>query len=84
MEISGAQARCLATAVRSLRALRKLSVGQLADMAGMPVAAVAELEAGRGKGSVAGVRAVARALRCHPSVLVLRIWLRPASALWTG
>lgn len=84
MEISEAQSRSLARAVPVLRALHKLSAGQLADMAGMPVVAVAELEAGHGKGSVAGVRAVARALRCHPSVLVLRIWLRPVSTLWTG
>ena len=60
--------------VRIIRELQELSQNQLADLAGMPQSTVSAIERGRVNLGVDRAKTLARALKCHPAVLVFPGW----------
>jgi len=56
--------------VRSIRELQGFSQNQLAELSGIPQATLSAIENGRVRLSVERAKVLARALRCHPAVLV--------------
>ncbi len=63
--------------VRILRELQELSQSQLAALAGIPQATISAIENGRVNLGVERAKALARALQCHPAVLVFPGWEVP-------
>jgi transcriptional regulator with XRE-family HTH domain len=66
--------------VRILRELQGLSQNQLADLSGVPQATVSAIENDRVRLGVERAKVLARALRCHPAVLVFPGWEVPVES----
>lgn len=66
--------------VRILRELQELSQTQLSDLTGIPQATISAIENGRVNLGVERAKVLARALRCHPAVLVFPGWELPLEA----
>ncbi len=60
--------------VRILRELQELSQNQLADLCGIPQSTISAIENGRVRLGVERSKTLARALKCHPAVLVFSGW----------
>ena len=60
--------------VRILRELQELSQSQLSDLTGIPQATISAIENGRINLGVERAKTFARALKCHPAVLVFPGW----------
>ena len=60
--------------VRILRELQELSQNQLSDLTGIPQATISAIENGRVNLGVERAKILARALKCHPAVLVFPGW----------
>ena len=60
--------------VRILRELQELSQNQLADVCGIPQSTISAIENDRVRLGVERSKALARALKCHPAVLVFPGW----------
>ncbi len=63
--------------VRILRELQELSQSQLAARSGIPQSTISAIENGRVNLGVERAKMLARALQCHPSVLVFPGWEVP-------
>ena len=63
--------------VRILRELQELSQSQLAERSGIPQATISAIENGRVNLGVERAKMLARALQCHPAVLVFPGWEVP-------
>lgn len=60
--------------VRIVRELQELSQNELADMTGIPQSTISAIENDRVNLGVERAKVLARALRCHPAVLVFPGW----------
>ena len=60
--------------VRIPRELQELTQSQLAERSGIPQATISAIENGRVSLGVEHAKVLARALRCHPAVLVFPNW----------
>jgi transcriptional regulator with XRE-family HTH domain len=60
--------------VRILRELQELSQNELARLAGIPQSTISAIERERVNLGVERAKSLARALRCHPAVLVFPGW----------
>ena len=60
--------------VRILRELQGHSQGQLARLTGIPQATISAIENNRVRLGVERAKVLARALKCHPAVLVFPGW----------
>ena len=60
--------------VRIIRELQGLSQNQLAERTGIPQATLSAIENDRVRLGVERAKVLARALRCHPAVLVFPGW----------
>lgn len=60
--------------VRILRELQELSQSQLSELTGIPQATISAIENGRVNLGVERAKVFARALQCHPAVLVFPGW----------
>ena len=63
--------------VRILRELQELSQSQLGELTGIPQATISAIENGRVNLGVERAKVLAKALRCHPAVLVFPGWEIP-------
>jgi transcriptional regulator with XRE-family HTH domain len=63
--------------VRILRELQEMSQNQLAESSGIPQATISAIENGRVRLGVERAKVLARALKCHPGVLVFPGWEAP-------
>lgn len=66
--------------VRILRELQELSQTQLSELTGIPQATISAIENGRVNLGVERAKVLARALNCHPAVLVFPGWEVPLDA----
>ncbi len=60
--------------VRIIRELQGLSQNRLAELTGIPQATLSAIENDRVRLGVERAKVLARALRCHPAVLVFSGW----------
>ena len=60
--------------VRIMREFQELSQNQLAEMSGIPQSTISAIENDRVRLGVERAKTLARALRCHPAVLVFPGW----------
>lgn len=60
--------------VRIIRELQELSQNQLAELSGIPQATISAIENGRVNLGVERAKVLARALKCHPAVLIFPGW----------
>ena len=60
--------------VRIVRELQELSQSQLSERTGIPQATISAIENGRVNLGVERAKVLARALKCHPAVLVFPGW----------
>lgn len=60
--------------VRILRELQELSQNDLAELCGIPQSTISAIENDRVRLGVERAKVLARALRCHPSVLLFPGW----------
>ena len=60
--------------VRILRELQELSQNALAELTGIPQSTISAIERDRVNLGVERAKVLARALRCHPAVLVFPGW----------
>ena len=60
--------------IRILRELQELSQSQLSELCGIPQSTISAIENGRVQLGVERAKVLARALRCHPAVLVFPGW----------
>ncbi len=63
--------------VRIIRELQELSQNELAGMTGIPQATLSAIENNRVRLGVERAKVLARALKCHPGVLVFPGWMLP-------
>jgi transcriptional regulator with XRE-family HTH domain len=63
--------------VRILRELQELSQSQLSQLTGIPQATISAIENNRVNLGVERAKVLARALKCHPAVLVFPGWETP-------
>ena len=63
--------------VRILRELQDLSQNELARLSGIPQATLSAIENDRVRLGVERAKVLARALRCHPAILVFPGWEVP-------
>lgn len=63
--------------VRIIRELQGLSQNQLAELTGIPQATLSAIENDRVRLGVERAKVLARALKCHPAVLVFPGWEAP-------
>jgi transcriptional regulator with XRE-family HTH domain len=63
--------------VRIIRELQGLSQNRLAELSGIPQATLSAIENNRVRLGVERAKVLARALRCHPAVLVFPGWEPP-------
>jgi transcriptional regulator with XRE-family HTH domain len=63
--------------VRILREFQEMSQNQLAVASGIPQATLSAIENGRVRLGVERAKVLARALKCHPGVLVFPGWEMP-------
>jgi transcriptional regulator with XRE-family HTH domain len=66
--------------VRIIRELQELSQSQLSELTGIPQATISAIENGRVNLGVERAKVLARALRCHPAVLVFPGWDAPVES----
>lgn len=66
--------------VRIMRELQGLSQNALAQRTGIPQATLSAIENDRVRLGVERAKVLARALRCHPAVLVFPGWALPTEA----
>ncbi len=66
--------------VRIIRELQGLSQNDLAKLAGISQATISAIENDRVRLGVERAKALARALKCHPGVLVFPGWVLPSEA----
>lgn len=66
--------------VRILRELQELSQSQLARLTGISQATLSAIENDRVNLGVERAKVLAKALKCHPAVLVFPGWVLPNSA----
>ena len=59
---------------RILRELQELTQGQLAELTGIPQSTISAIENSRVNLGVERAKVLARALKCHPAVLVFPNW----------
>lgn len=67
--------------VRILRELQGLSQNRLAELSGIPQATLSAIENERVRLGVERAKVLARALRCHPAVLLFPGWEVPAESV---
>lgn len=60
--------------VRIMRELQELSQNQLAELANIPQSTISAIECDRVNLGVERAKSLARALKCHPAVLVFPGW----------
>jgi transcriptional regulator with XRE-family HTH domain len=60
--------------VRIMRELQELSQNRLAEISGIPQTTISAIENGRVRLGVERAKVLARALKCHPAVLVFPGW----------
>lgn len=60
--------------VRIIRELQELSQNELSEMTGIPQSTISAIENDRVNLGIERAKVFARALRCHPSVLVFPGW----------
>ncbi|MBI3987209.1 MAG: helix-turn-helix transcriptional regulator [Lentisphaerae bacterium] len=60
--------------VRIIRELQELSQGELAELTGIPQSTISGIEHDRIKIGVERAKTLAKALHCHPAVLVFPGW----------
>ena len=60
--------------VRILRELQEFSQSELAERTGIPQSTISAIENGRVNLGVERAKVIARALKCHPAVLVFPGW----------
>ena len=60
--------------VKILRELQELSQNELAELSGIPQSTISAIENDRIQLGVERAKTLARALRCHPAVLVFPGW----------
>lgn len=60
--------------VRVIRELQELTQSELAAITGMPQSTISAIERGRVNLGVERAKVLARALKCHPAVLVFPGW----------
>ena len=60
--------------LRILREFQEMSQNQLANVSGIPQSTISAIENGRANLGVDRAKTFARALRCHPSVLLFSGW----------
>ena len=60
--------------VRIIRELQDLSQNQLAELTGIPQSTISAIENDRIKLGVERAKVLARALKCHPAVIVFPGW----------
>ena len=60
--------------VRIVRELQELTQNQLSELTGIPQATISAIETGRVNLGVERAKVLARALKCHPAVLVFPSW----------
>jgi len=60
--------------VRILRELQELSQNELAELSGIPQSTISAIENDRVRLGVERAKVLARALKCHPAVLVFPGW----------
>ena len=60
--------------VRILRELQELSQNELSELTGIPQSTISAIERDRVNLGVERAKVLARALRCHPAVLVFPGW----------
>jgi transcriptional regulator with XRE-family HTH domain len=60
--------------VRILRELQELSQNELAEFSGIPQSTISAIENDRVRLGVERAKTLARALRCHPSVILFPGW----------
>ena len=60
--------------VKIIRELQELSQNELAELTGIPQSTISAIENDRVQLGVERAKVLARALRCHPSVLVFPGW----------
>ena len=63
--------------VRIIRQLQELSQNQLAERTGIPQSTISAIENDRIRLGVERAKVLARALKCHPAVLVFPGWDAP-------
>lgn len=66
--------------VRIVRELQGLSQNDLAQRTGIPQATISAIENDRLRLGVERAKTLARALKCHPGVLVFPGWVLPTTA----
>lgn len=66
--------------VRILRELQELSQNELARLSGIPQSTISAIENDRVRLGVERAKALVRALKCHPGVLVFPGWELPSDA----
>jgi len=66
--------------VRIIRELQELSQNQLAQLTGIPQTTISAIENDRVRLGVERAKVLARALMCHPGVLVFPGWELPRDA----
>jgi transcriptional regulator with XRE-family HTH domain len=66
--------------VRIIRELQELTQSQLARMTGIAQPTISAIERDRLRLGVERAKVLARALRCHPGVLVFPGWILPSGA----
>ncbi|MEW6133224.1 MAG: helix-turn-helix transcriptional regulator [Pseudomonadota bacterium] len=66
--------------VRIMRELQELSQRQLAEITGIPQATISAIENNRVNLGVERAKVLARALKCHPAMLVFPGWELPLEA----
>lgn len=60
--------------VRIMRELQEFSQNQLAEISGIPQSTISAIERGRVNLGIERAKVLARALKCHPAVLVFPGW----------
>lgn len=60
--------------VRIIRELQELSQNELAELTGIPQSTISAIENDRVRLGVERAKVIARALKCHPAVLVFPGW----------
>ena len=60
--------------VKIMREFQELSQNELADLTGIPQSTISAIENDRVQLGIERAKVLARALRCHPSVLVFPGW----------
>jgi transcriptional regulator with XRE-family HTH domain len=70
--------------VRIIRELQEMSQNELARSCGIPQSTISAIENGRVNLGVERAKQLARALKCHPAVLVFPGWDEEQAALQRG